>query len=212
MAGRGLGEDADVELVEEGGHAAVDLLAAVVGEEGPDGVGDGRQQRFEAWDEEVLGDARHSSKVLELHGFVDDVDELDAPLAVPVAEMHGVDAEEAGLAVGAWLVADPDGHGSGPDLAEGEAAGPVGSGPAEVVGCGHSRSRARRAKRSSPYTSCMRRRMTLTAGPEGWPKASSISAAGRSRGACRGAGMRWREAYCGGHGCGPSGGAVGSGG
>ena len=35
---------------------------------------------------------------------------------------------------------------------------------------------ARRAKRSSPYTSYMRCRTTLVAGPESWPKASSTSA------------------------------------
>ena len=133
VAGPGLGEGGDVELVEQIGDEAVDVLAAVVGVEGVDGEGEGGEQGFEARDEEVLGDARHGAKVLELRDFVDDVDEVDPLLAAMVAEVDGVDAQIAGLAVGLRLAADSDGDGRGPGLVEGEAAGSVLSGLAEVV-------------------------------------------------------------------------------
>ena len=81
--------------------------------------GEGRDEGIEDRDEEVLGDARHGAKVLELRDFVDDVDEVDALVAAAVAEMHGVDAQEAGLAVGLGRAADADGDGRGPGLAEG---------------------------------------------------------------------------------------------
>ena len=54
----------------------------------------GGEEAFEAWDEELLGDARYGSKVLELRDFVDDVDEVDPLLAAVVAEVDGVDAHE----------------------------------------------------------------------------------------------------------------------
>ena len=122
-----------MELVEQIGDEAVDVLAAVVGVEGVDGEGEGGEEGFEARDEEVLGDARYGSKVLELRDFVDDVDEVDPLPAAVVAQVDGVDAQMAGLAVGLRLAADSDGDGRGPGLAEGEAAGAVGSGLAEVV-------------------------------------------------------------------------------
>lgn len=133
VAGPGLGEGADVEVVEQAGDLAVDVLAAVVGVEGFDAEGEGGEQSFEAGDEEVVGDAGHGAKVLELRDFVDDVDEMDALPSGPVAEVNGVDAKEAGAAAGIGLAADADGHGRGPGLAEGEAAHPVGAALAEVV-------------------------------------------------------------------------------
>ena len=39
-------------------------------------------------------------------------------LPAAVAEMDGVDAQEAGLAAGLWPAADADAHRSGPALAE----------------------------------------------------------------------------------------------
>ena len=133
VSGPGLGEGGDVELVEQVGDEAVDVLASVVGVEGVDGEGEGGEKGFEACDEELPGDARYGSKVLELRDFVDDVDAVDALLPAPVAEVDGVDAEEAGLAAGRRLSAHPDSDGGGPGLAEGEAAGPVLAGLAEVV-------------------------------------------------------------------------------
>ena len=67
--------------------------------EGLDGEGEGGDEVFEDGDHELLGDAADGSKVLELRDFVDDVDDVGALLSVQVAEMHGVDAQEAGLAV-----------------------------------------------------------------------------------------------------------------
>ena len=61
------------------------------------------------------------------------LDAVDALLAVPVVEMHGVDAEEAGLAVGAGLAMDAGSQPGGPGLAEGEAAGSLRPGLVEVV-------------------------------------------------------------------------------
>ena len=122
-----------MELVEQGGDLAVDVLGAVVGVEGFDAEGEGGEQGFEAGDEEVVGDAGHGAKVLELRDFVDDVDEIDALPSGPVAEVNGVNAQEAGAAAGPGLAADADGHGRGPGLAEGEAPHPVGAALAEVV-------------------------------------------------------------------------------
>ena len=133
VAGPGLGEGGDVELVEQVGDLAVDVLASVVGVEGLDGEGEGGDKVLQHEDHEVLGDARHGAKVLELRDFVDDVDEVDALLAAPVSEVDGVDAQEPGLAIGLGLAADADGDGSRPGLAEGEAAGAVRAGLAEVV-------------------------------------------------------------------------------
>ena len=63
----------------------------------------------------------------------DGVDQVDALAATPVAEMHGVDAQESGPAIGPGLAVHADGDGCGAGLAEGEAAGPVGPGLADVV-------------------------------------------------------------------------------
>ena len=97
------------------------------------GEGEGGDEVLQHEHHEVLGDARHGAKVLELRDFVDDVDEVDALFAAPVAEVYGVDAQEAGLAIGLGLAADADGDGSRAGLAEGEAAGPVLAGLPEVV-------------------------------------------------------------------------------
>ena len=47
VSGPGPGKGADVELGEEGGDLAVDVLAAVVGVEGVDGEGEGGEEGFE---------------------------------------------------------------------------------------------------------------------------------------------------------------------
>ena len=47
MAGAGLGEPLDAQLVEELGDAVVDVLAAVVGVEAEDGEREGPQQALE---------------------------------------------------------------------------------------------------------------------------------------------------------------------
>ena len=52
--------------------------------------------------------------MLELRDFVNDVDDVGALAAAQIAEMDGVDAQEAGPAVRLRLAAHPDGHGSGP--------------------------------------------------------------------------------------------------
>ena len=87
VAGSGLREGGDVELVEQVGDLAVDVLASVVGVEGLDGEGEGEggDEVLQHEDHEVLGDARQGAKVLELRDFVDDVDEVDAllPLRSP---------------------------------------------------------------------------------------------------------------------------------
>ena len=122
-----------MEPVEQVGDLVVDVLGAVVGVEGLDGEGEGGDEAPEDGDEEVLGDARHGSKVLELRHFVDDVDDVESFLAVAVAGMDGINAQEAGLAVRAGLAADADGHRGRPRLAEGRAPETVLAPLAEVV-------------------------------------------------------------------------------
>ena len=78
-----------MEVVEQVGDVAVDVLASVVGVEGLDGEGEGGEEVLQHEDHEVLGDARHGAKVLELRDFVDDVEDVDALLAVVVAEVDG---------------------------------------------------------------------------------------------------------------------------
>ncbi len=131
--GRDLGVGGDVEAVEQVRDLAVDVLASVVDVEGMDGEGEGGDEVFEDGDHELLGDPADGSKVLELRDFVDDVDDVGALLSVQVAEMHGVDAQEAGLAVRPWLAAHSEARGRGVGLTEGEAPGPVGTALAEVV-------------------------------------------------------------------------------
>ena len=81
VAGPGLGEGGDVELVEQVGDLAVDVLGAVVGVEGLDGEGEGGDEVLQHEDHEVLGDAWDGANVLELCDFVDHVDQVDALLA-----------------------------------------------------------------------------------------------------------------------------------
>ena len=69
-AGPGLGEGGDVELVEQVGDLAVDVLGAVVGVEGLDGEGEGGDEVLQQGDHEVLSDAWDGAKVLEPSHFV----------------------------------------------------------------------------------------------------------------------------------------------
>ncbi len=100
MPGAGLGE-LGVQLGEQRGDPVVDVLAAVVGVEAEDGEGEQPEEAFEDRDQEALGDGRDGADVLELGDLVDDVDQVDALVAVEVALVDGVDAHEAGPAVGA---------------------------------------------------------------------------------------------------------------
>lgn len=98
-SGAGLGELADVELVEQPGDAVVDVLGAFVGVEGPDAEGEGPEV-FEDGKEEPLAVERDGTDLLELGDLVDDVEDVEALLAVEVALVDGVEADEAGAASG----------------------------------------------------------------------------------------------------------------
>ena len=132
-AGPGLGEGGDVEAVEQVRDFAVDVLGAVVGVEGLAGEGESGVEGLEDGEHELLGDAADGSKVLELRDFVNDVDDVGAILPAQVAEMQGVNAQEAGLAIRPRLAAHSEARGRGAGLAEGEAPGPVRAALAEVV-------------------------------------------------------------------------------
>ena len=58
--------------------------------------------------------------MLELGNPVDDVERVEALLAVPIALVDGVDTDEAGAAVGIGLAADAGGDLDGAGLVEGE--------------------------------------------------------------------------------------------
>ena len=47
------------------------LVCIPVRVEGVEGEGEGGEEGLEAWDEELLGDARYGAKVLALRDFVD---------------------------------------------------------------------------------------------------------------------------------------------
>ena len=95
--------------------------------------GEGGDEVFQYGDHELLGDAADGSKVLELCDFVDDVDDVGALPALQIAEVDGVDAQEPGPAVRPRPAAHAEAHRGGVGLAEGEAAGSVDAGSAEVV-------------------------------------------------------------------------------
>ena len=104
-----------------------------VGVEALDAEGEGRQEVLEDGREEVLGDADDGADVLELGDPVDDVERVQALLAVEVALVDGVDADEAGAALGVGPAADADGDLDGAGLVEGEGSQAVVSPRAEVV-------------------------------------------------------------------------------
>ena len=131
--GARLGEGADAELVEQLDDAVVDVLRSVVGVQGLDGEGEGGDEGLEEGDEVGLGDVGDRPEVLELGHLIDHVDDIDPLVALPVAEVDGVDAQMAGAAVRRRLSALADAHRGGSCLVEGESAPPVGAGLSQVV-------------------------------------------------------------------------------
>ena len=113
VPGARLGELADMELVQECGDAAVDVLRAVVGVEAQHVEREQEQQRFENRRHEPLGDARHGADVLVLRHFVHHVDDVHALASVPVAQMHRVHPHEARPTVGLRRLAHGNGHRAG---------------------------------------------------------------------------------------------------
>ena len=92
LSGAGLGELGDVEFVEHGGDAVIDVLRAVIGVEAGDVEREGIDECFEDGDEEALGDFLDRTDDFELSDLVDRVDEINAFNAVEIALMYGIDA------------------------------------------------------------------------------------------------------------------------
>ena len=95
-AGARLGEFLDVELVEQLGDAVVDVLRAVVGV---------KTQDFERRQQEGFRDTRDRADELELSDLVNQVQVVQALDAVQIALVDGIDADEAGAALGTRLAA-----------------------------------------------------------------------------------------------------------
>jgi len=132
-AGAGFGEFLDVELVEQGGDAMVDVLGAVVGMKAADDKREGEDQGFQNGQQEAFADALDGGDVLELGDLVDGIDEVEALDAIEVAWVDAIDAQEAGLALGPGLAALADSDRPWARLADRHPLAPIGFGLAEVV-------------------------------------------------------------------------------
>ena len=109
VPGAGLGE-LGVQLGEQAGDLAVDVLGAVVRMEAHDREGEEVEEALEHGQQEALRDRRHGADELVLGDFVHRVDQVDALAAVEVALVDGVHAQEAGAALGTGSAALADGH------------------------------------------------------------------------------------------------------
>jgi hypothetical protein len=102
LAGAGLGEFLDPELVEEPRDLVVDVLGAIVGVEGADGEGKGEDQLFQGREQVALADPFGGGDELKLGDLIDGVDEIQALDAIQITLVDAVDAQVARLAFGAW--------------------------------------------------------------------------------------------------------------
>ena len=118
LAGAGLGELADMQLVEQRRDPLVDVLGAIVGVESLDWKGIRLEVRFEHGEEKAFGDGLDAADVLVLCDRVDGVDVIHPLDAIEVALVNGVDAQEAGLPVGPGLAALANGDRGRPGLEE----------------------------------------------------------------------------------------------
>ena len=100
VPGAGLGE-LGVQLGEQAGDLAVDVLGAVVRVEAHDRKGEQVEQPREHGQQEALRDPRHGADELVLGDLVHRVDQVHALAAVEVALVHRVDAREPGTPLGA---------------------------------------------------------------------------------------------------------------
>lgn len=110
VAGPGLGE-LGVELIEQSGHATVDVFAAVIGMDPADAKRKAGKHLFEHGQQERLGDALAAGEDLPLGDAVHGVDVVHALDAVMIALVDAVDADEAGAALGLRGLPDRDGDG-----------------------------------------------------------------------------------------------------
>ncbi len=83
----------------------VDVLRAVVGMKAQDAEREALDQGFEHRQQERLADALDRADALELGDFIDPIDVVQALDAVQIALVDGIDADEAGAALGARLAA-----------------------------------------------------------------------------------------------------------
>ncbi len=89
-AGARLREVGDVQLVEQPGHLVVDVLGTVVRVEAEDDERQRDEHLLQHRRQERLGDRDHRADMLELGHLVDQVDVVDALLAVAVSLVHRV--------------------------------------------------------------------------------------------------------------------------
>ena len=92
LAGAGLGELADMQLVEQRRDPLVDVLGAIVGVESLDWKGIRLEARFEHGEEKAFGDGLDAADVLVVCDLVDGVDVIHPLDAIEVALVNGVDA------------------------------------------------------------------------------------------------------------------------
>ena len=88
---------------------------------------------FQRGDEVALGNLLHADDDLPLEDGVDQVDVIDALVAVEVALMNGVDADPAWAVLGVWFAADADGDTDGLGSGEGLGDPAISGGSSEVV-------------------------------------------------------------------------------
>src|SRR5271165_4385562 len=105
--GPALGE-LDQQALEQLRHFVVDVLRTVVGMETHDFEGKLMQDRFQHRAQMLLADPAHATYYLPLSYRVYRIDVIDAFDAVPIALMHGVDAEKPWPPLRIWLAPLPD--------------------------------------------------------------------------------------------------------
>ena len=106
LTGPGLREISYVELGEQFDDPVDDVLRTVVGVEGLDGEGEGGEEGNEV----ELGDSHDGAEVLGLGHLVDEVDDVDPLLFVPITEVDGIDVQVTRSAVRSGLSALADAH------------------------------------------------------------------------------------------------------
>ncbi len=169
VAGPGLRKLADVELVEHVGDAVVDALGAVVGVEAHDAEGEGGEEVLEDGEHEELGDADDGAGVLELSDLVDDVEDVEAPLASRSPWWTVSTWTKPGRPHGVGPAADADEDLDGADLVQGKGSQTVVPPLAEVVDVAVGDARESLEAPVAVDLVFWRRRISLVASPERRP-------------------------------------------
>ena len=120
----------------------IDVFAAVIGVEAEDGKREGVEHLRDDRQQVGFGDGLYAGHHFPLGDAVHGVDVVQALGTIQVALMHGIDADEAGSAIGCRCPAHADGDGvCGPGLGQQHARGAVTGAAPQVVQMAHREAR-----------------------------------------------------------------------